>query len=226
MVNYDRDSLQMMGCLLWLNGYDSELADGVQLAERLLGSNSYSLLVCRNAMPDGDGPSLIKYAWERFAIPAIAVTGTLTAEQMAARVVPDALRGVLVLPATQKQLLMAVAKALGRSDVGPHHRQYSDYAGRTCPDCKGTGQVLLLVNRKPCVTCGGDGRIATSLVDLSLRHVNLLPPPIRFALYRRGIATVREAGRLTESELCEILNLTASAAAEVRDVIREAIATS
>jgi hypothetical protein len=227
IVDHDRSSLESMGCLLWLNGYDSELADRILLAKQLLARGAYSLLICRNAMPDGDGPSLIAYAWEQFAIPAIAITGTLTAEQMAARVIRDALRGVIVIPAaTQKTLLLTVAKALGRADVGPHHRQYTDYASQPCPDCHGTGHVLLLVSCKACTTCGGGGRIASGTNDWPLRHLTTLPALTRYLLYRRGVRTMRQAAALTERELENALAIPSPEASDLKKALEQAVAAS
>jgi len=71
------------------------------------------------------------------------MTGTLTARKAAAKVLPEAYRGVLVMPFSGDEMLEAVRAALEAP----------------CPDCHGSGEITLLIQKKPCRTCGGTGRV-------------------------------------------------------------------
>jgi CheY-like chemotaxis protein len=222
IVNHDRDGSLAMGCVLWLNGYHPECIETIAEAGRRLGTRRYALLVCRNAMPDGDGSDLIRHAWADCGVPAVAVTQTLTREQMAARVACAGLRGVLVLPAaTQKTLLLAVANALGRADVGPAYPGYIQARGpQPCPDCRGTGNVTLLVHRTTCSRCGGDGTIVSELMDLPIRCVDTIPALTRFALYRAGIRTLRDLKRVPREEFRQRLGLSETQMEDLREVLQ------
>ena len=161
LVNHHDDTNRLLERMLRLNGYDLDaaatLADGLSRLEE----RRYGLLLCRNAMPDGDGPELIELAWTRFAVPAVAITGALTPEKMAARCHPEALRGVLWMPFTRDDLLLAVAKGLGRRDfAGPdEHGHYRVVPPTPCPDCHGAGEIALLVTRRKCPRCAGNGKV-------------------------------------------------------------------
>ncbi len=201
IVNHDRDMNLNAEVVLWLNGYEPETVESIAEANKRLESERYALLVCRNAMPDGAGPELMRKAWAENHIPSVAITQTLSKAQMRARVACDGLREVIVLPATQNTLLKAVAKALGRSDVGPAYRDYVQATAMVpCRDCRGSGSVTLLIHRKKCTTCDGTGSIVPDLVDLPIRHT-WMPGLIRFSLNRAGIKTLREASKLNSEEL-------------------------
>ena len=159
LVNYHDDTNRVLQRMLRMSGYEVDTAGTLADGRRTLAERRYGLLLCRNAMPDGDGPELIAFAWTRYALPALAISGALTPEKMAARCHPDALRGVLWMPFTRDDLLLAVAKGLGRRDIaGPdEHGHYRVVPPTPCPDCHGAGEVALLVSRRPCARCDGRG---------------------------------------------------------------------
>ena len=159
LVNYHDDTNRALRRMLQMNGYEVDTAGTLADGRRTLEERRYGLLLCRNAMPDGDGPELIAFAWTRYGLPAIAISGALTPEKMAARCHPDALRGVLWMPFTRDDLLLAVAKGLGRPDIaGPdEHGHYHVVPPTSCPDCRGAGEIALLVTRRPCTRCNGRG---------------------------------------------------------------------
>jgi CheY-like chemotaxis protein len=159
LVNCYDDMTRVLQRMLQMDGYDVDTAGTLDAGRVLLEQRPYGLLLCRNAMPDGEGPALIEFAWSRYALPAVAITGALTPEKMAARCHPDALRGVLYMPFTRDDLLLAVAKGLGRPDIaGPDERgHYRVIPATSCPDCHGAGQIALLVTRRPCPRCAGRG---------------------------------------------------------------------
>jgi len=202
IVNHDPDMNSCAECVLWLNGYEPESVETIVEAEKLLRGRRYALLVCRNAMPDGSGPELMRYAWSALGIPAVAITGTLTREQMEARVSSAGLRAVILMPATQKDLLIAVAGAMGRADfVGPAHRSYVQTSEPVpCPDCRGSGYVTLLINRTRCTRCDGSGSTPPDLLDMPIRQAPL-PGLARFSLYRAGVRTLRELPKLKMDEV-------------------------
>jgi RecJ-like exonuclease len=99
-------------------------------------------------------------------------------------------------------MLDAIAAALGRSNVGPTQASYADAVRpQRCPECRGRGQIELLVRRVPCKRCGGVGEIRTDIADLPLRHVHLIPASIRFSLHRSGLRTLREVKQLKRDEI-------------------------
>jgi DNA-binding NtrC family response regulator len=161
LVNHHDDTNRLLERLLRLNGYDVDVVGTLAEGRRKLPERRYGLLLCRNAMPDGYGPELIEFAWTRYALPAVAITGALTPEKMAARCHPDALRGVLLMPFTRDDLLLAVAKGLGREDIaGPDKDgHYRVLPATPCPECRGAGEVALLVSRRRCSRCAGRGVI-------------------------------------------------------------------
>jgi DNA-binding NtrC family response regulator len=163
LVNHHDDMNRLLGRMLRLSGYDVDTAATLEEGLRKLEEQRYGLLLCRNAMPDGEGPELIEFAWTRFAVPAVAITGALTPEKMAARCHPDAIRGVLWMPFNRDDLLLAVAKGLGRPDIaGPdEHGHYRVLPQVPCPDCRGAGEVALLVTRRPCSRCAGRGMVSS-----------------------------------------------------------------
>jgi CheY-like chemotaxis protein len=161
LVNCHDDTTRVLQRMLQMNGYVVDTADTLEEGCRKLEERRYGLLLCRNAMPDGEGPELIEFAWTRYALPAVAITGALTPAKMAARCNPDALRGVLWMPFSRDDQLLAVAKGLGRPDIaGPdEHGHYRVVPPTSCPDCHGTGEIALLVTRRPCARCVGRGAV-------------------------------------------------------------------
>lgn len=159
IVNYHDDTNRVLERMLRFNGYHVDAAATLAEGRRKLEEQTYALLLCRNAMPDGRGPELIEFAWTRYKLPALAITGALTPAEMTARCQPEALRGVLYLPFSREDLLLAVAKGLGRPDVaGPdEHGHYRIVPPTPCPDCRGAGEIALLVSRRSCPRCAGRG---------------------------------------------------------------------
>src|SRR3954463_13105090 len=88
LVNHHDDTNRLLERMLRLSGYDVDTAVTLEEGCRKLEEGRDALLLCRNAMPDGEGPELIEFAWTRFAVPAVAITGALTPEKMAARCHP------------------------------------------------------------------------------------------------------------------------------------------
>ena len=201
IANYHRETNRAMECMLWLNGYDPQCVETNTQAKSRMAAQRFGLLISRNSMPDGDAAELIQHAWARYGTLSIALTGTGTKEEMTKRVACDGLRGVLVMPFSQKEMLQTVGQALGRKDVGPAYRDYVQASAMVaCPDCRGTGQIALLVHCKPCAKCGGQGKVPPDLQDMPIRHVHTIPPLTRFALHRAGLQTLREFKKMDRSE--------------------------
>jgi DNA-binding response OmpR family regulator len=218
IVNHHRDSNELMEVLLWMNGYDAESAETLTTANGLLRDHHYALLICRNAMTDGCGNELIEHAWKHFRMPGVLLTGSPTKQQMAARVTHDALHGVLVIPYAAEELLSTVRAICGTVQGNDGDATTRD---RRCPDCRGVGTISLLIHRTSCRRCGGSGRIACDVLDLSLRKVNLLSPRTRFALHRSGIRTLRQAARLTDAELQNVPGISATAIEVLKGSLRQ-----
>lgn len=117
IVNHDREINLLMQKLLRSGGYQTEAVESIAEALLRLRVQKPALLLCRNAMNVGNGPDFINYAWWHFQVPGILMTGTLTRKQVAARVVPDALRGVLIIPFGAAELQSSVVAALAPADV-------------------------------------------------------------------------------------------------------------
>ena len=182
LVNHHDDTNRVLERMLRLNGYHLDTAATLEEGRCKLEERRYALLLCRNAMPDGEGPELINFAWTRYALPSVAITGALTPAKMAARCHPDALRGVLWMPFTRDDLLLAVAKGLGRPDVaGPDEDgHYRIIPPSPCPDCHGAGEIALLVTRRSCPRCAGTG-VVYSATDVTQRVTRGISAPVRTA---------------------------------------------
>jgi CheY-like chemotaxis protein len=182
LANYHDDMNRMLERMLRLESYDVAVATTLEEARVLLEERTYALLLSRNAMPDGEGPELIDFAWKRYALPAVAITGALAPAKMAARCHPDALRGVLWMPFSCEDLFFAVAKGLGRPDIaGPdamgHYRVVPPVS---CPNCRGGGETALLVTRTKCPCCAGRGVVYPE-TDVTMRLTQDTSAPARTA---------------------------------------------
>jgi hypothetical protein len=125
-----------------------------------------------------------------------------------------------MIPFTHKAMLDAIAAALGRSNAGPTQATYADAVRpQRCPECRGRGQIELLVRRVPCKRCGGVGEIRTDIADLPLRHVHLIPASIRFSLHRSGLRTLRELRQLKRGEIQSRTGLSDSAMEAIEKVL-------
>lgn len=153
-VNGYVDTTKMVRHLLSYAGYELDDTTTIAEAKRRLLVHRYAVVLCRYQIADGYGPEIIDYAWERHRTPSVAITGTLSKEQMAGLVTqPDALRGVLSFPFHIHEFAEMLASAVG----DPCLR--TAFEPVTCPECRGTGEILLLIKREPCLKCGGAGRL-------------------------------------------------------------------
>jgi len=153
-VNGYVDTTKMVRHLLSYTDYELDDTTTIAEAKRRLAARRYALVLCRYGIADGHGQEIIDYAWERHRTPSVAITGTLSKEQMAALVTqPDALRGVLSFPFQLEEFADMVASAIGDS----HFRTV--FQPITCPECRGTGEILLLIKREYCLKCGGTGKL-------------------------------------------------------------------
>ena len=139
----DQANNAVMRVLLRRGGILADAADDFGLAHSMLQAGSYRLVICRHAMSLQLGIDLIGAIWNEFGVPGVLMTGTLTREQALKKVLPAALRGVLIMPISPAELLDTVRACLEEP----------------CPDCHGKGEITLLVHKKRCLTCNGSGRI-------------------------------------------------------------------
>lgn len=157
-VNGYVDTTRMLRHLLSYAAYELDEATTIAKAKERLSARRYALMLCRYQIADGYGQEIIDYAWERHRTPSVAITGTLSKEQMASLVTqPDGLRGVLSFPFHIHEFTEMLASALG----DPYVRTVFEPV--TCPECRGTGEILLLIKREHCLRCGGTGRLPPRL---------------------------------------------------------------
>jgi DNA-binding NarL/FixJ family response regulator len=116
-------------------------------ALRVLAETPIDLMVCRVTASDGDGVEFMGRVWKERRIPSIAFAGDCGNQTRAARLAPDAVRGVLSIPFHLPVMLRAIATARDRS---------AQRVG-ICQDCQGKGSVLLLTSTRECRTCRGTG---------------------------------------------------------------------
>ena len=143
MLNYHELSNRAFERFFKIKGIVAESATTVEQALEMAAGKKYRLLICRYAVCLQEQADLIGEFWRRFGIPGMLLTGTLSREEAATRVLPEAFRGALIMPVNPDEMITMVRAALVRR----------------CPDCKGEGAVMLLVSKKPCVTCGGTGSV-------------------------------------------------------------------
>ena len=141
ILNYHTDSNRAFIRILKSRGIVAEAAETAGRALEMAAERKYRLLLCRYANCLNEGVDLIAEFWKRFHVPGVLMTGTLTAEKAAQRILPEAYRGALIMPFRVEDLVETVRRAIARK----------------CPDCRGKGEVVLLVSRKPCLRCGGTG---------------------------------------------------------------------
>ena len=141
ILNHDRDSNRAFELLLKRHGFIAECAVTSDRAMEMASRGHYRLFICRYVACKDLGIDLIGEFYKRFHIPGVLLTGTLTREQAAQFVLPEAYRGALIMPCSVEELIKTVKSALARK----------------CPDCQGRGEILLLVSKKPCLTCRGTG---------------------------------------------------------------------
>lgn len=157
-VNGYVDTTKMVRHLLSYADYELDDATTIARAKERLSIRRYALMLCRYQIADGYGQEIIDYAWERHRTPSVAITGSLSKEQMSALVTqPDALRGVLGFPFHIHEFAGMLASAVG----DPYLR--TAFEPVTCPECRGTGEILLLIKREHCLKCGGTGRLPPRL---------------------------------------------------------------
>jgi DNA-binding NtrC family response regulator len=119
----------------------------LRAARAALTTQRFDLMICRNLMPDGSAVEFIPEVWRTFHVPAIITSGSLGEQQLAARIPAEMFCGALSIPYKVERL----AKAIDAAIVAFARLR------QTCPDCRGTGFVELLVNRVVCSRCSGRG---------------------------------------------------------------------
>jgi CheY-like chemotaxis protein len=201
LANYQRDSNTAMAALLWQEGYEVETAETLSDAVVQLGHQRFDLFLCRVGMPDGCGAEAIVSAWRQFQTPGVAIFGSHHSQQIVAKVPRDAMRGELFIPCGGDQIFEVVSAALGRPRRKTPATGNTYLEGKNCPDCRGAGNVALLLSRGPCRTCAGKGRVPQNIRDIPLRDANGLSPTWRRALYRIGARTLGEAIDSSGSDL-------------------------
>src|SRR4051812_17588063 len=108
----DETNNAVMRHFLRKSGIPADAAEDFGRAHAMLQAGRYRLVVCRHAMSLQIGIDIIGAVWREFGVPGILITGTLTREEAARKVLPAALRGVLIMPISPKELLDAVRAGL------------------------------------------------------------------------------------------------------------------
>jgi len=153
IVNCYPDMNRFLKRVLDMAAYEADIVTTLVEGKERLAERPYSLLICRNMLGDGVGPDLIRHAWEQHRTPSLAITGVMSKEEMTALVsLPEALKGVLLVPFNIEEFFATLARVLGHKNRSPF--------SRTCPDCQGSGEIALLIHRKACSKCGGKGTIS------------------------------------------------------------------
>jgi DNA-binding NtrC family response regulator len=147
IVNYHPDTNRAMEKLLGLSGYQARSAISLAQAEQILAAGKIDLMLCRISACDGDGAEFIERMHRRFAVPSLAIAGSIENQSRAARLSAKAMRGIIGMPADLKMLLASIAAALADSKQRPG----------VCHDCRGQGSILLLTSSRPCASCQGTG---------------------------------------------------------------------
>ena len=147
IVNYHHDTNRAMERLLGMKGYQARSVLSLAEAEQILAGGKIDLMLCRISAVDGDGAQFIERAFKRFAVPSLAIAGSIENQSRAARLSPKAMRGILAMPIDLKTMLATIAGAL----------EYSKYRPGVCPDCRGQGGILLLTSTRSCESCHGTG---------------------------------------------------------------------
>jgi len=141
ILNYHQATNRAFVRLLATKGIVAHATESADEAMAMAGAHRYQLLVCRYSVCLDRGVDLIGEFWKRFGIPGVLLTGKLNEEEAAKFVLPEAYRGALLMPVSFENLLATLRRAMPEK----------------CPDCLGTGQIVLLVSKKPCLKCGGKG---------------------------------------------------------------------
>lgn len=147
IVDYHEDTNRAMVKLLGLNGYDVHATRTLGDAEQFLFAKPVNLVICRIYAVDGDGAEFIDRIWKRHGIPSVAMAGSIENRTRAARLCPDAMRGIIQIPSDLRSLLEVIHAGLTRSKSRPG----------VCPLCNGLGNITLLVSKRPCDDCDGTG---------------------------------------------------------------------
>jgi CheY-like chemotaxis protein len=190
-----------MAAMLWQDGYEVETAETLSDAAIQLGHQRFDLFLCRVGMPDGCGAEAIVSAWKQFQTPGVAIFGSHHSQQIVAKVPRDAMRGELLIPCGGDQMFEVVSAALGTLRREKPAAGTTYLGDKNCPDCRGSGNVELLLSRGPCRTCAGRGRAPQNIRDIPLRDAKGLSPTWRRPLYRTGARTLGEAIDLSGSDL-------------------------
>jgi len=67
-----------------------------------------------------------------------------------------------------------------------------------CPDCRGRGNILLLVRSVPCTKCGGKGILPSSVLDIPVGSLEI-SVRAKTILRQLKASTLREVVRLSNA---------------------------
>lgn len=89
-----------------------------------------------------------------------------------------------------------------------------------CPDCRGRGNILLLVRTVPCTKCGGKGILPSSVLDIPVGSLEI-SVRAKTILRQLKASTLREVVRLSERELRAHKEVNELSIAEVKKALAE-----
>ncbi|HET7057991.1 MAG TPA: hypothetical protein VFI05_04620 [Nitrospiraceae bacterium] len=146
-INYHEDTNRAVAKLLRAGGYEVVTAGTLGEAEQIIAAGAIDLVLCRMTESDGDCAEFIERIYQKYRVPSLAVSGSIESQSRAARLSPDAMRGILWMPISMTIMYLAITTALKHS---------RDRVG-VCPDCDGQGTVSLLTSKRICRRCEGSG---------------------------------------------------------------------
>jgi CheY-like chemotaxis protein len=115
LVEDNHDNAESMGHLLESLGYRVRIADSVESALRA-ATEPFDVLVCDIGLPDGDGRQLVRELSRERAVPAIALSGYGTREDVS-RNLDAGFRRHLTKPIDAEELIAAIDSVLtGNAD--------------------------------------------------------------------------------------------------------------
>jgi DNA-directed RNA polymerase alpha subunit len=89
-----------------------------------------------------------------------------------------------------------------------------------CPDCRGRGNILLLIRSVPCTKCGGKGVLPSTVLDIPVGSLDI-STRAKTVLRQLKASTLREVVRLTEREVRSHKESSELTIAEVKKALAE-----
>ena len=89
-----------------------------------------------------------------------------------------------------------------------------------CPDCRGRGNILLLIRTVPCTKCGGKGILPSSILDVPVGSLDI-SQRAKTCLRQMKASTLREVVKLSERDLRASKDINEPTLIEIKKALAE-----